>query len=304
MTGPTADDEGYQSDTGPQENPTALHFENNQPVTAAIVRPEGIVHAHGWKIAHISRIFNVPRRRIGKAVKNTYFPPDDELKDYDCVGQDFKEKFPRIKLPTAKDQANSKVTKMGNPGAARVSRSTHKKRRGRIPGSADSAVNGASSTSSSSRVEKIDVWFNSSVGGSEVRGCNLVKPPKKTRFKPGKFGFSDKLNTEKTKATKLKWNATQTAPAAKSVLELARLPAPATIAAFLEGVGPSKHLALFEARGFKDVSILGIIARFDDHTLRDTLRRFLTENMEELEGVMSPTESELSLLQDRIRELV
>ncbi|KAJ7648930.1 hypothetical protein DFH06DRAFT_1135191 [Mycena polygramma] len=31
------------------------------------------------------------------------------------------------------------------------------------------------------------VWFNSSVGGSEVRGCNLVKPPKKTRFKPGKW---------------------------------------------------------------------------------------------------------------------
>ncbi|KAJ7648988.1 hypothetical protein DFH06DRAFT_1135250 [Mycena polygramma] len=41
MTGPTADDEGYQSDTGPQENPTALHFENNLPVTAAVVRPEG-----------------------------------------------------------------------------------------------------------------------------------------------------------------------------------------------------------------------------------------------------------------------
>ncbi|KAJ7648989.1 hypothetical protein DFH06DRAFT_1300242 [Mycena polygramma] len=203
---------------------------------------------------------NITEKRIDKAVKNTYFPPDDELKDYDCVGQDFKEKFPRIKLPTAKDQASSKVTKMGNPGAARVSRSTHKKRRGRIPGSADSAVNGASSTSSSSRVKKIE------------------------------------LNTGKTKAT--------TAPAAKSVLELARLPAPTTIAAFLEGVGLSKHLALFEARGFKDVSILGIIARFDDHTLRDTLRRFLTENMEELEGVMSPTESELSLLQDRIRELV
>ncbi|KAJ6453886.1 hypothetical protein C8R47DRAFT_1228891 [Mycena vitilis] len=199
MTGPTTDDDGYQSDTGPQENPTALLY-NRRAINRkgrAICR---IVHAHGWKIAHISKIFNVPRRRIDKAVKNTYFSPDDELKDYDCVGQEFQEKFPPIKI--------------------------HKKRRGRISGSADS------------------------------KG----------------------LNTGKMKVTK-------TVPAAILGLKLARLPAPATIAAFLEGAGLSKHLALFEARGFKDVSILGIIARFDDYTLRDTLRRFLTENMEELEGM-------------------
>ncbi|KAJ6592839.1 hypothetical protein B0H19DRAFT_1088608, partial [Mycena capillaripes] len=106
MSSPTVDDHGY---IGPHQNPTARHFERNEPVEGVVPKGDNdrvlnregraicrIVHAHGWSILAISKIFKVGRAAVTKAVKNSYYHADDILKDYNHVGPDYKEKFPRI----------------------------------------------------------------------------------------------------------------------------------------------------------------------------------------------------------------
>ncbi|KAJ7348345.1 hypothetical protein DFH08DRAFT_1079845 [Mycena albidolilacea] len=114
MTYLTTDDPGYVSDTGPRDNPTAADFEQKQPVKAVIGKPnlpngsrirglnrEGratarIVYSNPqWRsVTKISRVFNVGKDCIKKAIKNDYSPPDDPLQDYNKVSKEFTEKFP------------------------------------------------------------------------------------------------------------------------------------------------------------------------------------------------------------------
>jgi hypothetical protein len=65
----------------------------------------------------------------------------------------------------------------------------------------------------------------------------------------------------------------------------------------------TKHLALFTARGFEDMSTLRTMARLDASTLSATLRRLLTGSVQELGGRKGLTDVELVMLELALREL-
>ncbi|KAJ7093272.1 hypothetical protein B0H15DRAFT_831868 [Mycena belliarum] len=100
---------GYESDTGPRDNPTCWHFENNRPVTKSIEVKRGyhvrllnhegrsicrIMKEHGWSATHLGTIFGLRVNAINRALDNTYTPADDLSKDYDHVDPEYKIKFP------------------------------------------------------------------------------------------------------------------------------------------------------------------------------------------------------------------
>ncbi|KAJ6559375.1 hypothetical protein DFH09DRAFT_1161481, partial [Mycena vulgaris] len=101
---------GYESDTGPRDNPTCAHFKQKRPVEKVIYVGHNkkvlnrtgrgicrIVYAYGWSIGDIAKIFGVSTSSISRAVENTkYLPRDNVLEDYDRVSPEFTEMFPPI----------------------------------------------------------------------------------------------------------------------------------------------------------------------------------------------------------------
>ncbi|KAJ6559401.1 hypothetical protein DFH09DRAFT_1161542, partial [Mycena vulgaris] len=101
---------GYESDTGPRDNPTCAHFKQKRPVEKVIYVGHNkkvlnrtgrgicrIVYAYGWSIGVIAKIFGVSTSSISRAVENTkYLPRNNVLEDYDRVSPEFTEMFPPI----------------------------------------------------------------------------------------------------------------------------------------------------------------------------------------------------------------
>ncbi|KAJ7443216.1 hypothetical protein B0H11DRAFT_2093083 [Mycena galericulata] len=101
---------GYESDTGPRDNPTCSNFDDFEPVKRVITAPIGvrrlnregraicrIVHAHDWKISDICIIFGGQiHRAVSRAIENAYKPPDNTLDDYDHVDAEFRKKYPPL----------------------------------------------------------------------------------------------------------------------------------------------------------------------------------------------------------------
>ncbi|KAJ6572779.1 hypothetical protein DFH09DRAFT_1152676 [Mycena vulgaris] len=104
---------GYESDTGPRDNPTCANFETKEPVKKTIIVGKSkkvlnrkgraicrIAYAHMWSIGDIAEIFGVSTTSISRAVENTkYLPRDNVREDYDHVDPEFKEKFPPLPAP-------------------------------------------------------------------------------------------------------------------------------------------------------------------------------------------------------------
>ncbi|KAJ7692455.1 hypothetical protein B0H17DRAFT_541081 [Mycena rosella] len=99
---------GYESDTGPRDNPTCANFENRVPVKKVIVVGHKvlnrtgraicrIVHPHGWSIESLAYIFGVSTASVMRAIANTrYLPRDNIQEDYERVDPEFKVKFPPV----------------------------------------------------------------------------------------------------------------------------------------------------------------------------------------------------------------
>ncbi|KAJ6559388.1 hypothetical protein DFH09DRAFT_1161509 [Mycena vulgaris] len=101
---------GYESDTGPRDNPTCAHFKQKRPVEKVIYVGHNkqvlnrigrgicrIVYAYGWSIGDIAKIFGVSTSSISRAVENTkYLPRDNVLEDYDRVSPELTEMFPPL----------------------------------------------------------------------------------------------------------------------------------------------------------------------------------------------------------------
>lgn len=76
-----------------------------------------------------------------------------------------------------------------------------------------------------------------------------------------------------------------------------------SVPTFLADLELSKHLGLFAARGFNDVSTFRTMAILDEPTLRTTLRRWLAEETQQLGVKGGLTNAELEKLASAIREL-
>ncbi|KAJ7477336.1 OPT oligopeptide transporter protein-domain-containing protein [Mycena latifolia] len=101
---------GYESDTGPRDNPTCANFVRKEPVKKVIVVGRSkkvlnrtgraicrIVHPHGWSITSIALIFGVSHTSIARAIDNVkYLPRDNTAEDYDRVDPEFKTMFPPL----------------------------------------------------------------------------------------------------------------------------------------------------------------------------------------------------------------
>ncbi|KAJ7627345.1 hypothetical protein FB45DRAFT_921109, partial [Roridomyces roridus] len=104
---------GYESDTGARDNPTCQNFKTDTPVLKTIQFPvtsnnfkllnrEGraicrIVHAHDWTALRIAHIFDIPPKRVKKAIQNEYAPPDVVSEDYERVKDpEFARYFPPV----------------------------------------------------------------------------------------------------------------------------------------------------------------------------------------------------------------
>ncbi|KAJ7090745.1 hypothetical protein B0H15DRAFT_836757 [Mycena belliarum] len=100
---------GYESDTGPRDNPTCGHFEDNRPVTKTIdvklghytriLNREGraicrIMFSYRWSHAEIAFIFGIKANAVSRALQNTYTRRDDVSQDYSHVDPEFRIKFP------------------------------------------------------------------------------------------------------------------------------------------------------------------------------------------------------------------
>ncbi|KAJ7880914.1 hypothetical protein B0H13DRAFT_2541156 [Mycena leptocephala] len=117
------EDSGYESDTGPRDNPTCAHFLTNTPVTKTIQVHPGfhvrhlnrkgraisrIVYSHGWSAARIAAIFGISPAPVGRAIANSYQPGDNIARDYEKVDADFKNHFPPP-MPQARPQVQPTV---------------------------------------------------------------------------------------------------------------------------------------------------------------------------------------------------
>ena len=68
----------------------------------------------------------------------------------------------------------------------------------------------------------------------------------------------------------------------------------------MKGLDLSRHLALFVARGIKDVARLRVMAELDEKEVREALQRLLSRSSEGLEGL---DDMELFLVEKAILQL-
>ncbi|KAJ7289644.1 hypothetical protein C8J57DRAFT_1706402, partial [Mycena rebaudengoi] len=131
----TTDDAGYESETGPRNNPTYINFSTNKPVPrpgpaidksfcpsrSRSLNREGraicrIVQRHGFSAGQIAAIFSVSQGTISRALRNGYTPPDDIEKDYNCVDKDFIGHYPPVlSAPTSAGAPTSAARSGGRP---------------------------------------------------------------------------------------------------------------------------------------------------------------------------------------------
>ncbi|KAJ7174112.1 hypothetical protein C8R43DRAFT_1230812 [Mycena crocata] len=104
-------DPGYESDTGPRDNPMHANFRNGQPVekvilvghTKKVLNRGGraicrIAFAHNWKLEAIALIFGVSASSVSRAVENIRLPRDrvgEDLKRASLVDFEYSLPFPQ-----------------------------------------------------------------------------------------------------------------------------------------------------------------------------------------------------------------
>ncbi|KAJ7041436.1 hypothetical protein C8F04DRAFT_1177270 [Mycena alexandri] len=303
MVDPSPTD-GYESDTGPRDIPTVANFEKKEPVKTVIGRPQlghrvlnrkgramcRIVHAHGWEVPDLVRIFNVDRKAIKKAIDNKYLPPDDSSKDYDFVEEDIKQKFPRVKVA-------SKTPASPSP-PNRTKRS---------------AINEATVDGDHENVKKV-----------------RLEPEPHKRYHPYAGSAPTpfpRLNAEPLVHNQLV-PAPMTAPAHTPVVLAVKTPTrdapprvpsltpfprvnqtpgapPESLLEFLQnvmGIDMSAHFELLREKGFNDMALLRTMAfQWEEKYLRDILRSLLTGT--NLGGRPALSYVELFALEIAIRKL-
>ncbi|KAJ7735543.1 hypothetical protein DFH07DRAFT_843577 [Mycena maculata] len=120
-------DPGYESDTGPRDNPTCANFLKQEPIQRTFEVGAGkkvlnrtgraicrIVYAHSWSAAEISRIFDISSTSVSRAVENIrYIPRDRVSEDYERVDPEFAVYFPPVTIPNV-----TTIKTSDSPGAA------------------------------------------------------------------------------------------------------------------------------------------------------------------------------------------
>ncbi|KAJ6572775.1 hypothetical protein DFH09DRAFT_1362331 [Mycena vulgaris] len=326
MARDTFDDSGYESDTGPRDNPRVSNFETNQPVkkglsgvphgrggqTRALNR-EGraicrIVHAHGWTSTEIGKIFRVPAKPIRKALQNKYSPPDDASDDYKHVDAEFGVKFPPVEDLSVEDGAASDEEL---DDECIPSGSVNKRRR---------------ANSKPTEVPIGLLWRSSHLYrySSQVSAPTVKKPryeytiPHSRAYSsspspaPPVFDSSPLQNTPCTSKSQARSSLLSSVP--PHTLPQAPLPLPSrcppgrspALLAFLQdvhGLDLSKYHDLFVARGLGDVATLRTMAVWDRAELQETLARLLMGGAAELGGRQGLSALEVISVELAIRAL-
>ncbi|KAF7345752.1 F-box domain-containing protein [Mycena venus] len=301
-------DTGYGSDADSQGNPTVFNFENNEPVKKAI-RPTGynipvldrqgraicrIVHSHGWTIARISRIFNIPAKRITKAVHNAYMPRDDVFEDYDHAGMDFKKRFPEKR----EQQAVRTRVKIAVKSTTRTKDADDKQ---------DKLRKCSSHPQESCKRSRTSTAFPPEQPRKRPRRIQETRPEASLPLLPSKSEAPNAVITS-NESSSSETKPPLSLPCGRDApQDTRRVSAPAhppdSLAAFLMGLEILEHLQLFTASGFNDVAIFHTFARLDAQTMRDTLGRMFMGSVDKHAGREGMTQSELEKLVNAIRKL-
>ncbi|KAF7345830.1 hypothetical protein MVEN_01604500 [Mycena venus] len=268
----------------PQENPTPWNFEHNEPVKRATRYPgfnspalddQGraicrIVHAHGWSIIDIAGIFNLPQRRISKAVNNKYSPPANILEDYAMAGKDFEAKFPPINKIESITIDNDELN-------------------------AHQAANPPCPVTEASAEIPIPICLSASISaqsgeGSDSTGksAGVFRPaPSRRVYHRGQASFSPHSGVPRIVIT----------PPEETVARLDFL------IDFLHGLHLSKLHPLFIEGGFQDGTGLPAMGRMDVGMLTDTMVRILGSAQKSLGRTEVVTGEEVAKLILAIRNL-
>ncbi|KAJ7779393.1 hypothetical protein DFH07DRAFT_507572 [Mycena maculata] len=116
-------DPGYESDTGPRDNPTCANFLKKQPVQKTIEVGAGkkvlnrtgraicrILYAHSYSAAEIARIFDISSTSVSRAIENIrYIPRDRVSEDYGRVDPEFAVHFPPVANLRSPDAADGRL---------------------------------------------------------------------------------------------------------------------------------------------------------------------------------------------------
>ncbi|KAJ7058390.1 hypothetical protein C8F01DRAFT_1148081 [Mycena amicta] len=282
----------YDRDKGDRDTPTCNDFLNNTPVKQTIVIPKNysllnrkgraiarIVHAHGWSVVAIARIFRVPSYIITSCVRPApsrvtdvkRFRQDVPGDDYDYVDKEFKLHFPPMKRQGSSDvDAESDSEEDWRPGPK-----TRRKARKNLKSQFITPKKTIVAKIPSRPVKKPRYTRTTAKSAAPVEV--LRRPIKLSRFVPARAvaGESDGSDSESSVVRMLESSNSlprrQPSTISLSLQDFIQSLLPHNTS---KGITTPAHLALYETQGFT-VERFHALAQWPEDEISEALTRLL-----------------------------